>query len=227
MGADKSTQNIQSLQDQINSIDTAINAALQSKKQEAAASGGIVDENALRGEVAQEQQALIVQRNGLTQQLQYASQDHNLILQQANAQVSAAEKTYQDQLATFKAKQQAGYQDATLAQKTQYQSGTLDVNALKAGVDPSTVPGTGTVPSSGGSTAIGATSTLQDFFNVYAPKGDGKNDPTAYANDVATALGIDPSTPITALAGKETDIANAIATHEQVFQQHQQSCCRQ
>jgi hypothetical protein len=71
----------------------------------------------------------------------------------------------------------------------------------------------------GTSTATGGLSpdsTIQDFFSTYAPKSDG-NDPIAYANDVAQQLGIDPSTPITQLAGKESDMANAIATHEGFF----------
>jgi hypothetical protein len=57
------------------------------------------------------------------------------------------------------------------------------------------------------SSSLSATSTLQDFFGSYAPAGDGSNDPSAYATAVAQQLGIDPSTPITKLAGQETALA--------------------
>jgi len=63
---------------------------------------------------------------------------------------------------------------------------------------------------------LNGNSTLQDFFNVYAPAAD-KNDPVAYTNAVAHQMGIDPGTLITDLAGKEKDLANAIATHEGFF----------
>lgn len=44
-------------------------------------------------------------------------------------------------------------------------------------------------------TGLGPTSTLLQFFNVWAPKSDG-NDPVAYAQTVATKLGIPISTQL-------------------------------
>lgn len=147
LGVDQAQQSIQTLQDQINGIDSSINSALQQKIQQVQESGGIVNEDELRGEVAQEQQALITQRNGLTQQLTYASQDYKMMLDQANAQVSAAEKTYQDQLATYK-----------VQNPTAYQAAELNLNSQKAGIDPSTIPGAATTPGSSSSSSSNPTS---------------------------------------------------------------------
>ena len=41
--------------------------------------------------------------------------------------------------------------------------------------------------------------TIQDMMNVYAPAGQGSNDPTAYAATVAASLGVSPDTPLTDL----------------------------
>lgn len=38
--------------------------------------------------------------------------------------------------------------------------------------------------------------TIQSMMNTYAPAGDGNNDPAAYAQKVAAALGVDPSTSL-------------------------------
>lgn len=70
------------------------------------------------------------------------------------------------------------------------------------------------IPGATGQNGLGAT--LGDFFNQYAPPSDG-NDPVAYTNAVATALGVDPSTPLTQLASRVPDFSTAIATHEGFF----------
>lgn len=75
---------------------------------------------------------------------------------------------------------------------------------------------TGAVTTPGATGQNGPGATLGDFFDQYAPKTDG-NDPVAYTNAVATALGVDPSTPLTQLASRVPDISNAIATHEGFF----------
>jgi hypothetical protein len=41
--------------------------------------------------------------------------------------------------------------------------------------------------------------TIQDMMNVYAPAGDGGNDPTGYAETIAAAVGATPDTPLTSL----------------------------
>lgn len=41
--------------------------------------------------------------------------------------------------------------------------------------------------------------TIQDMMNVYAPAGDGENDPTGYAYTIAAALGASPDTPLQSL----------------------------
>lgn len=43
--------------------------------------------------------------------------------------------------------------------------------------------------------------TIQDMMNVYAPAGQGSNDPTAYAATVAAAVGASPDTLLTDLGG--------------------------
>lgn len=57
-------------------------------------------------------------------------------------------------------------------------------------------------------------SSLYDFFAVYAPKGDGNNDPISYARSVAKKLGIDANTPFASLANRVDEFAQAIADHE-------------
>ena len=39
--------------------------------------------------------------------------------------------------------------------------------------------------------------TIQSMMAVYAPAGDGSNNPQLYAQNVANALGVDPNTPLT------------------------------
>lgn len=68
----------------------------------------------------------------------------------------------------------------------------------------------GTIVSRSG---LNASSTLVDFFSVYAPSAD-NNNPTGYAQAVASDLGVTPSTPIGELAGKVDAFAKAIAKHE-------------
>jgi len=43
--------------------------------------------------------------------------------------------------------------------------------------------------------------TIQDMMNVYAPAGQGSNDPTAYAATIAAAVGASPDTSLTDLGG--------------------------
>jgi hypothetical protein len=64
---------------------------------------------------------------------------------------------------------------------------------------------------------LGPNSTLQDFFNVYAPTGDGNNNPSSYAQAVAKQLGVTPTTKLGSLTGRVQDLAVAIATHEGYF----------
>ena len=66
----------------------------------------------------------------------------------------------------------------------------------------------------GESDVVPATATLQEMINVYAPAED-NNDPTSYANTVATDLGITTSTPINTLTNKQLmDLAKAIVRVE-------------
>jgi hypothetical protein len=46
--------------------------------------------------------------------------------------------------------------------------------------------------------------TIQDMMNVYAPAGQGSNDPTVYAMAIANAVGASPSTPLTDLGSLST-----------------------
>jgi hypothetical protein len=64
---------------------------------------------------------------------------------------------------------------------------------------------------------LGPNSTLQDFFNVYAPTGDGNNNPSSYAAAVAKQLGVAPTTKLGTLTGRVQEFATAIATHEGYF----------
>lgn len=57
-------------------------------------------------------------------------------------------------------------------------------------------------------------STLYEFTQVYAPKGDGKNNPAAYAADLANQLGVSPDTKIGTLLPRIDDFAKAVANHE-------------
>lgn len=41
--------------------------------------------------------------------------------------------------------------------------------------------------------------TIQDMMNVYAPAGQGSNNPVAYATTIAASLGVSPDTPLTDL----------------------------
>ena len=43
--------------------------------------------------------------------------------------------------------------------------------------------------------------TIQDMMNVYAPAGDGSNNPITYAATVAAAVGASPDTLLTYLGG--------------------------
>jgi hypothetical protein len=45
--------------------------------------------------------------------------------------------------------------------------------------------------------------TIQDMMNVYAPAGQGSNDPTAYAATIAAAVGASPDTPLTDLGAMQ------------------------
>ena len=62
-------------------------------------------------------------------------------------------------------------------------------------------------------TGLKPTSTLSEFFKVYAPEEDG-NDPQAYTNQVAADLGVKPDAKLSSLKGKEPDLARAIAHFE-------------
>lgn len=43
--------------------------------------------------------------------------------------------------------------------------------------------------------------TISQMTAIYAPAGQGSNDPTSYANDIAGALGVSPDTALTDLSG--------------------------
>ena len=62
-------------------------------------------------------------------------------------------------------------------------------------------------------TGLKPSSTLQDLINVYAPKED-NNNPTSYANTVASNLGISTSTPISEIDTNQ--LANQIARVEDI-----------
>ena len=61
-------------------------------------------------------------------------------------------------------------------------------------------------------TGLNANSTLLQFTSVYAPAGDGSNNPTAYAQDLAQKLGVTVNTPIGQLDTQK--FAAAVASHE-------------
>lgn len=54
---------------------------------------------------------------------------------------------------------------------------------------------------------------LQELISVYAPSSDGNN-PQAYAQSVASMLGISPTTPVSQLAWMIPQLAKAMAKHE-------------
>lgn len=66
---------------------------------------------------------------------------------------------------------------------------------------------------SGGSTHIKPTDSLAKLASVWAPASD-NNDPVNYAHTLATKLGVDPNTPISALKDRIPDLASAISTAE-------------
>ena len=45
--------------------------------------------------------------------------------------------------------------------------------------------------------------TIQDMMNVYAPAGQGSNDPVTYAATIAAAVGATPNTPLTDLGNMQ------------------------
>lgn len=61
--------------------------------------------------------------------------------------------------------------------------------------------------------SLNPSSTLTDFFSVYAPSSD-SNNPVAYASSVAKDLGVTPNTPIGELVDNIDGFAQAIAKHE-------------
>lgn len=63
------------------------------------------------------------------------------------------------------------------------------------------------------STGLTGDSTLEDFANVWAPASD-KNNPTSYAKNLASKLGVDSKTPLKNLTGRVHDFASAIADNE-------------
>jgi hypothetical protein len=67
-------------------------------------------------------------------------------------------------------------------------------------------------------TGLNGSSTLLELFRVYAPVGDGSNNPATYANNVAARLGVSVSTPIGSLISRVQDVANAIAIQEGFYQ---------
>lgn len=62
-------------------------------------------------------------------------------------------------------------------------------------------------------TGLNGNSTLAQFASVYAPSSD-NNDPTSYANKLATKLGVTSDTPIGKLSDRLDDFASAIADNE-------------
>ena len=65
----------------------------------------------------------------------------------------------------------------------------------------------------GTTTGLGQTSSLFDFFSVYAPSAD-NNNPKAYASAVAKELGVTANTKLGELESRVPDLAQAIANHE-------------
>ena len=61
------------------------------------------------------------------------------------------------------------------------------------------------------STGLTGTSDLTKFASVYAPASD-NNDPTSYANNLASKIGVAPNTPIGQIDPHK--LASAIATNE-------------
>lgn len=51
--------------------------------------------------------------------------------------------------------------------------------------------------------------TISQFTAKYAPAGDGSNDPVTYAANLAAALGLSPSDPLSAVAGSSDSGASA------------------
>jgi hypothetical protein len=63
-------------------------------------------------------------------------------------------------------------------------------------------------------TGLNGSSTLLQLFRVYAPYGDGANNPDRYAANVAARLGVPVSTPVGTLQGRVRELAEAIAIQE-------------
>ena len=71
------------------------------------------------------------------------------------------------------------------------------------------------------STPLKATSSLLDFARVYAPASD-NNDPTGYAQKLASQLGVSVNTPIGQLRDRIDQFAKAVATNEGFYAGNQQ-----
>lgn len=63
-------------------------------------------------------------------------------------------------------------------------------------------------------TGLNGDSTLYEFVQKYAPRGDGSNNPEAYTADLANKLKISPDTKIGTLMPRIDDFAHAISQHE-------------
>jgi len=58
----------------------------------------------------------------------------------------------------------------------------------------------------------GQPQTIAGTFAIYAPAGDGNNNPVAYANNVATALGVPTTTPLSAVLAGSASTTNTGAS---------------
>lgn len=64
------------------------------------------------------------------------------------------------------------------------------------------------------SRGVGPSSSLVDFAKVYAPAGDGNNDPIKYAAELANQMNVSPDTQIGTLMPRIDDFAAAVAHNE-------------
>jgi len=132
-GANAAKQTYDSVSKQIASIDAEIQGLIDSKTAAAKASGGIVNQDQITAEAYQEKQTALIMRQSLATQQAAAAKAYSDALTQANQYTTDAEQSDKTNQA------QQAEQD-----KTQYQSDSLNLNAQKAGIDPTTVPGAGT-----------------------------------------------------------------------------------
>jgi hypothetical protein len=107
---DSSLKSYQGVQSQIQGIDTALANELQAKKQQVIASGGIVNEAQLMGEVNAEKAPLIAQRNVLVGQQSTLGKTYQALLAQDRTSRASAEKSKSEA-------DKVAYENAQLAQR--------------------------------------------------------------------------------------------------------------